>query len=174
MQKRIKKPKNRERSPTGFTENVIKKLENEHAIFRPNQEGLKKLLGELEARIMELVWALNYPVTVKEIHQIMLKQGESHSYTTIMTVMSRLEEKELLRITEVQRRANVYQATCTREAFIEKSAAYILDSLIKDFPDVVFKHFVKAAQESRISGEQLQNLQKRIQAKRHQEQEPPC
>lgn len=147
------------------------KFENENAVYRPNQDGLRKLLGDLESRIMELVWTLKYPVTVKEIHQILVKQGGDHSYTTIMTVMSRLAEKDLLRVKAVQRRANVYEATSSREEFVGKSTGIILDSLIEDFPNEVFQHFLLKAEQKRITPEQLDYFQRRIQEKRQQEGE---
>jgi predicted transcriptional regulator len=118
---------------------------------------------------MELVWTLKYPVSVKEIYQILVKQGGDYSYTTIMTVMSRLAEKGVLRIKEVQKRANIYEATSAREEFIAKSTSIVLDSLIKDFPDVVFNHFLEAAQAKRITAENLDTLKERIEQKRQTE-----
>ena len=39
--------------------------------FNPDEKGLKKILGELEATLMELVWA-NQLTTVRDIYEELL------------------------------------------------------------------------------------------------------
>ncbi|MGH2544316.1 MAG: BlaI/MecI/CopY family transcriptional regulator, partial [Ardenticatenaceae bacterium] len=56
-------------------------------------EPLEKLLGELELAVMEVVWE-QAPVTVRDV-LTQLNQGERDlAYTTVLTVMRRLAEKE--------------------------------------------------------------------------------
>ncbi|MDP2210900.1 MAG: BlaI/MecI/CopY family transcriptional regulator, partial [Candidatus Aquicultor sp.] len=62
--------------------------------FRPSESGVRKMLGDLEADIMELVWEKDL-ASVREIHGI-LERDREIAYTTVMTVMSRLAEKNIL------------------------------------------------------------------------------
>lgn len=48
--------------------------------------------GELEARIMELMWAADGPRTVREVHTE-LADERAIAYTTVMTVMDKLHRK---------------------------------------------------------------------------------
>src|SRR2546423_9525505 len=55
-------------------------------------------LGPLEAEVMELLWAAKEPLTVRTVLE-RLNRGPRPppAYTTVMTVMARLAEKEVLR-----------------------------------------------------------------------------
>ena len=56
--------------------------------------GLRQVLGDLEAEIMECVGQMG-SASVRDVHEVLL--GRRHiAYTTVMTVMSRLAEKGLL------------------------------------------------------------------------------
>ena len=63
-----------------------------------NLEGVKmeSFLGPLEARVLDTIWAAEKkPLTVREVHLAMGKDAKL-AYTTIMTTMNRLFEKDLL------------------------------------------------------------------------------
>ncbi|MGH2695672.1 MAG: BlaI/MecI/CopY family transcriptional regulator [Actinomycetota bacterium] len=64
-----------------------------------------KTLGELETRIMEVLWRRDEPATVREVHKE-LRRARPLAYTTVMTVMDRLWRKRLLRRT---RRGRAFQ-----------------------------------------------------------------
>ncbi len=61
-------------------------------------DGVEKVLGPLEAEVLREVWAVDEPVTVRQLVE-RLNDGRSKelAYTTVMTVMSRLEQKGVLR-----------------------------------------------------------------------------
>ena len=48
--------------------------------------------GELEQRVMELLWTSDAPRTVSELHQLLTTEREL-AYTTVMTVLDRLAKK---------------------------------------------------------------------------------
>ena len=48
--------------------------------------------GELEQRVMELLWTDDAPRTVSEVHQLLTTEREL-AYTTVMTVLDRLAKK---------------------------------------------------------------------------------
>ncbi|MGH2769386.1 MAG: BlaI/MecI/CopY family transcriptional regulator, partial [Actinomycetota bacterium] len=72
-------------------------------------------LGELEHAIMTYIWGRGQTVTVPEVHAH-LTQTRKLAYTTTMTVMSRLAEKELLGRRE-ERRPYTYWAAAKPEDY---------------------------------------------------------
>jgi len=51
-----------------------------------------RLLGELESRIMQLLWRREEPATVRQVHDELARDRDV-AYTTVMTVMERLWRK---------------------------------------------------------------------------------
>ncbi|WP_169989082.1 BlaI/MecI/CopY family transcriptional regulator [Microbispora sp. H10836] len=71
--------------------------------------------GKLEAVVMDCVWALGRPVSVREVLTELQKSREI-AYTTVMTVMDTLHTKGWLRRRK-QGRAYSYEAVASREAY---------------------------------------------------------
>jgi predicted transcriptional regulator len=110
----------------------------EHA-FRLDQRGLARVFGELEAAVMEAVWALGQPT----VAQVCVRLGAGSNYKTVMTVMNRLVEKRVL--TRRRRgRAFVYAAVETRDAFVERLSRRVVEGLVQDFGDLAVAQFVDA------------------------------
>jgi len=114
-------------------------------IHRFNLEGtgLTRVLGELEARIMEVVWAVGSP-SGKEICAC-LDPG-SH-YKTVLTVANRLVEKGLLLREGASVRAYRYRATESRESFLTRISATVASGLVGDFGRHALAQLVRAAEE---------------------------
>lgn len=111
--------------------------------FHTGKPGLRKLLGDLEADIMEAVWRRgDATVTVREIHEEVAEQREV-AYTTVMTVMGNLAKKGLLAVEKVGK-AHDYRATRTQDQFTEAAVARIVDELMKDFAGPAIAHFSRA------------------------------
>lgn len=70
-------------------------------------------LGELEAAVMERVWAWDRPTSVREVLEDLNRQRDL-AYTTVMTVMDNLHRKGVL-TRERDGRAYRYQPAATRE-----------------------------------------------------------
>jgi predicted transcriptional regulator len=115
----------------------------EISVFRPNRPGIKKMLGDLEADIMEAVWALgpDANVTVKDVHGTLLA-SRGAAYTTIMTVMGILAKKGLLDVRK-DAFAHQYQARQTKAEFTNAAVGAILDQLLGDFAEPTWAHFAK-------------------------------
>jgi predicted transcriptional regulator len=105
-------------------------------LVRTGQSGLKKLLGDQEAEIMEQVWALGGPLLARQVHEAM-PGGAKLAYSTVVCTMGRLVAKGLLTVTNPSTKPYLYMATTSREAFIETSIRRVLASLAKDFPAAV-------------------------------------
>lgn len=103
------------------------------SVFRPSRPGIRKVLGDLEAEIMELVWArpVGQGSTVREIYEI-LYQRRSLAYTTVMNTMTRLAKKELLWV-EKTGEAYVYYPNFTQEEFISRFVRRVLEDLLVSF-----------------------------------------
>lgn len=115
---------------------VIKKIA---ADFKPHKIGLKKVLGELEADIMEICWQ-GERVTVRDVYEKLRSQREI-AYTTVMTIMSRLAEKNLLS-KETQGNAFIYTAVLSKLEFTKRVVGEVLDGLLADFAEPAISHFV--------------------------------
>ncbi|WP_198358709.1 BlaI/MecI/CopY family transcriptional regulator [Streptomyces fildesensis] len=72
--------------------------------------------GDLEAAIMNAVWATNGPVCVRDVLEQLDREPEP-AYTTVQTVMDILYRKGWM--TRVKRgRINFYEATASREDYV--------------------------------------------------------
>ncbi len=100
---------------------------------------------------MEILWAANEPMTVRQLlERINRRRKPPLAYTTVMTIMSRLVEKEILSRTK-QGRGYVYQAAAS------DPAAIAVRSVMRDFGDAAWAHFLD---EARADPEALRRLQR--------------
>lgn len=51
--------------------------------------------GELENRVLEILWSHDHPLTAREVHDV-LSEDRKLAYTTPMTILVRLYDKGLL------------------------------------------------------------------------------
>jgi predicted transcriptional regulator len=101
--------------------------------------ALERVLGSLERAIMEDVWE-NGPSSVRQVLE-RIKNTHNVAYTTVMTVMNRLVQKDLLETLKTSR-AYSYRATKSREDFLWCAAGKMVDSLINDFGDIARARFL--------------------------------
>ena len=107
--------------------------------FRLNQQGLARLFGTLETRVLDTVWRLG-EATVQDVVQ---QLGRAAHYKTTMTVINRLVDKRVLERRKVSR-AYVYRAPCAREVLLARLSRQVLDNLIADAGPQVMVQFVEA------------------------------
>lgn len=110
--------------------------------FSLDRSGLARVLGELEARIMEAVWRDDAP-TVRDICAAL---GPDAHYKTVMTVTNRLVEKGLLVRERTTERAYAYRAAEDREAFLAKVASNVASGLMDEFGRRALAPLVSAAE----------------------------
>ena len=98
--------------------------------FRPDKEGLRAALFDLEADIMEVVWTKGWKeFAVADVqHEHELEREREIAYTTVMTTVSRLHEKGLLD-RERDGKRYVYRPNMSRDEFTESMARELLGSL---------------------------------------------
>jgi predicted transcriptional regulator len=102
-------------------------------VFRPDRPGIRKVLGDLEAEIMELIWArpANQGTLVRDIFETLYERRRI-AYTTVMNTMTRLAKKNLLRA-EKQDQAYVYYPIFSQEEFISRFVGRIVEDLLLNF-----------------------------------------
>ncbi len=96
--------------------------------IRPEHAGLRASLFDLEAEIMEVIWGQQWEqFAVTDVHEILSKRRDV-AYTTVMTTVARLFDKELLGRHKEGRRY-VYQPRMSRSEFIQEMTRDVLGSL---------------------------------------------
>jgi predicted transcriptional regulator len=120
--------------------------------FKPHKDGLRKVLGDLEADIMQIIWR-EEKSTVRDVYEKLRLQREI-AYTTVMTIMGRLAEKKLLE-KEQAGNAYVYRPTVSEQEFARRVVSEVLDGLLEEFAEPALSHFV-----DRLSNEDEQKIAK--------------
>ena len=114
-------------------------LEPDINVYRPDRPGIRKVLGDLEADIMEVVW--NRPAgegaTVRDVFEV-LHDRRRIAYTTVMTTMARLAKKNLLRAEKVDQ-AYVYFPRFSHDEFVSRFVGRILENLLVGFAGATLK-----------------------------------
>lgn len=83
--------------------------------------------GELEQRVMELLWASDAPLSVADVHQLLTDEREL-AYTTVMTVLDRLAKKDLV-TRELVARAWQYQPRHSQAEVVSRELSGLLDGV---------------------------------------------
>jgi predicted transcriptional regulator len=103
----------------------------------PDSEGLEKLLGPLEVRVMRIIWQRERS-TVKQVHRQLAPQHDI-AYTTVMTTIVRLAEKGILS-RHREGLAFVYIPAITEDGFVTRAVEQVMASLLRDYPSYVARY----------------------------------
>ena len=107
---------------------------------RLSADGLAKVLGDLEARIMRVVWSLGRPATARAVHEQVLREHHVAIHTTI-TVLNKLVEKGLLR-REKKEDLLHYEARFTEEEFRTQASRRVVEGILSMGPEAVTASFL--------------------------------
>jgi predicted transcriptional regulator len=113
--------------------------------FRLDARGLERVLGELEAAIMESLWERGR-ATIREVTEHLSMQRVL-TFNTVMTVMNRLVDKGLL-VRAKAGRQHVYRPALDRGAFLTEVAHAIARGLVGDMSEYAVPQFAAAVAES--------------------------
>ena len=128
---------------------------------RLSAEGLAKVLGDLEARILRVVWSMGTPATAREIHAKVVPAHPVSPLTTI-TVLNRLVAKRVL----VRARANDlyrYTARLDEASFMSHASRRVVEGILSFGPDAVAASFVDVLAEQDPA--QLEDLARLVRRK---------
>lgn len=127
---------------------------------RLSAEGLAKVLGDLEARILRLVWAIARPATAREIHARLVRAHNISPLTTI-TVLNRLAAKQVLERTREDGRYH-FTARLDETAFMAHASRRVVEGILSFGPDAVAASFVDVlAEQDPVQLESLARLVRR-------------
>lgn len=110
--------------------------------FKLGEKGLTHIFGELEARLMEAIWALDEP----RVQDVIDHLGGQLNYKTTMTVLNRFVEKGVLRRRK-SGRAFIYTPVASREELL----ASVFDQMVRgmfagDFRQIALTRMVETAE----------------------------
>lgn len=123
-----------------------------------------KRLPDSELEIMMIIWDLNKPVTRTEIEE-RLGEDRKLSPTTILSFLSRLQEKGFLKV-EKSGKNNVYLALVERDDYMQAESRNILKRLYQNSA----KNFLAALYDGdSLTEEELEELEEYISEKRKEQ-----
>lgn len=133
---------------------------------RLSADGLAKVLGDLEARVMSTVWALGRPSAARMVHERVARE-HTVAIHTVITVLNKLVEKGLLRR---EKRDDLlhYEPTLSEDDFRTQASRQVVEGILSFGPDAVTASFVDVLAER--NPEQLAELARLIE-RRIKEQE---
>lgn len=108
-----------------------------------------KMLSDSEKEIMEIIWR-NGRVCVRDVLRE-LKKKKKIAYTTVMTVMSRLFVKGILKRKINQSGAFIYEPVSAKKAFIEEKAGRMIKNFLNEYGDIAIAQFFETIESSSIS-----------------------
>lgn len=125
----------------------------------------KKLLTDLEADVMQLVWQKE-KATVRDVYEA-IQSTRPLAYTTIMTVLSKLAEKGIVDRSK-KGRAYVYRPKVSEKEAAQRSVAKLLQKFFDGSPLALVAHLVDV---NAISPDELSSLQQLLDSKQKENQE---
>jgi predicted transcriptional regulator len=108
---------------------------------------------------MEEIWRQDEPRTVRSVMDALNRRGrKQRAYTTIMTIMRRLDSKQLLS-RERDGKTDIYTARMSREAYLAARARAEVGALVDEYGDAALVHFARHIDElDRTRRDQLRRL----------------
>ncbi len=112
---------------------------------RLSAEGLAKVLGDLEARVMQVVWKLDKPSTARTVHARVIDEHDV-ALLTVITVLNKLVAKGLL---TRAKRDDVYhcEASLTESEFRAVASQRVVSGILSLGPQAVAASLVDALAE---------------------------
>jgi predicted transcriptional regulator len=106
---------------------------------------------------MEEVWARG-EATVRDVQEALNERSEkARAYTTLLTVMTRLDGKGLL-VRRRSGRLDVYTPAFARDDYFAARAEAEVSALVEDFGDLALAHFARHM--DRLDPERLERLRR--------------
>jgi predicted transcriptional regulator len=109
--------------------------------FIPSRSGASSVLGPLEARIMEVIWAESRPVPVGDVHRALCRRGRTISYSAVKAVLNNLTDKKKLHKTR-EGKVTFFTPTSSREAFEAQVVSTVVRSLKRNFGSTAIAQLV--------------------------------
>ena len=111
--------------------------------FRPRAQGYNKVLGPLEAEIMEVMWT-KHASTARDVYDTLKKKDNNTRRSTVSIMMNRLCERGLLEKKIDKGRGGlryVYTTRIRKEDFDRKVVEKVIGGLMETFKETTVAHF---------------------------------
>jgi len=119
-----------------------------------------KPLAELETEIMTILWNLK-TASVRDVLNCLRKKRDV-AYTTIMTTMSRLHTKGVLKRHQDASGAYIYTPTEDKQNFLAHVSGNMINNLLNNFGDVAVAQFIDILENSPYNTAQWRKKLKNI------------
>jgi len=138
--------------------------------YNLGRKEMEAFLGPLEANVIGVIWnSEKKPVRVREVYE-KLKQKKDIAYTTVMSTMDRLYDKDLLDRRIEKGKGGlfyVYWPRLEEQNFKKSAVREVINSLIENFGEIVTSYLAEEAtsdeQELKALREQVENIIKKRQ-----------
>lgn len=134
---------------------------------RLSAEGLAKVLGDLEARVMRAVWDVGRPVPARQVHARVVRDHDV-ALLTVITVLNKLVEKGLLRRAKRDDLLH-YEARWPEAEFMAHVSRRVVEGVLSFEPDAVAASLVDVLAER--DPERLAELGRLIRRRLREQQE---
>jgi predicted transcriptional regulator len=108
---------------------------------RLSADGLAKVLGDLEARVLRAVWSFGHPVTARDVHERVVGDGHVVSPLTTITVLNRLVVKRVLKRAKTDERIH-FSARLSEAEFMAHTSRRVVEGVLSFDTDAVAASFV--------------------------------
>jgi len=122
-----------------------------------SQRGLERFFGPLEAKIMDILWS-EPNQSIKDV-QRKLEKDKDLNFNTVMTVMTRLLDKGVLK-KNVVGRTSLFSPVESKERFLDKQSKELSQRLVEDFGPLVVNHMLDAL--DRADEELIEKLEQKL------------
>ena len=115
--------------------------------YRISEEKLESVLGPLEAHVMETIWEMKKPVSVRAVYE-KLRKKRKIAYTTVMSTMDTLFKKGLLNRKITKGKGGllyVYWPKLSKEEVERSIVKHVIDSLFRNFGNSVTSYLMEIA-----------------------------
>lgn len=134
---------------------------------RLSAEGLAKVLGDLEARVLRSVWALGRPVPARAVYALV---AEEHpvAFLTVVTVLNKLVAKGIL---SREKREDLlhYEARQSEAEFTAHASRRLVEGILSLSSEAVTASFVDVLAEQ--DPEQFERLARLVRQRRAKDEE---
>jgi predicted transcriptional regulator len=135
--------------------------------IRLSADGLAKVLGDLEARVMDAIWSLGRPVPARVVHERVIEEHDV-APLTVITVLNKLVTKGLLARAKQDDLLH-YRARFTRDEFMSHVSRRAVEGILSLGPDAVAASFVDVLAER--DPERLAELERLIRRRRREQED---
>lgn len=102
---------------------------------RLSAEGLAKVLGDLEARVMAVTWQLGQPASARTVHELVARD-HGVALLTVVTVLNKLVRKRLLSRAERDGLLH-FEPTMSEAAFMALASRRVMEGILSFNRDAV-------------------------------------